>query len=105
MSKMAIIALSEAHKDAGVVPSDCAHVTAGDAQGTYLLDNLESWESFAGQNGKNVRIFPVPPRLTSIPVRPFMLDAALTGIQQPKLDHRVKKAEKASTFSRIFGWR
>ena len=81
-------------------------VIAGDAQNTYLLDNLSSWESFAGHGGKHVRIFPVPPRLTSMPVRPFMLDAALTGVQQPKLDHRIKKAEKASTFSRLFGgWR
>lgn len=79
---------------------------AGDAQNTYLLDNLSSWESFAGHSGKHVRIFPVPPRLISVAVWPFMLDAALTGIQQPKLDHRIKKAEKASTFSRIFGgWR
>ena len=82
---------------------DC-HVIAGDAHGIYMMDNLSSWESFAGQNGKNVRIVPVPPRLRSMPVRPFMLDAALIGIQQPNLDHRTKKAEKASTFSRLFGW-
>ncbi|KAK9844951.1 hypothetical protein WJX74_009011 [Apatococcus lobatus] len=75
-------------------------------ESTYLLDNLSSWESFAGHNGKHVRIYPVPPQLTSMPVRPFMLDAALTGIQQPNLEHRIKKAEKASTFSRLFGsWR
>ncbi len=51
-----------------------------DAHVTYLMDELSSWESFAGQNGKNVRNFPVPYRLETIPARPFMPDAALTGI-------------------------
>ena len=46
----------------------------------------------------------VPPRMTSVAVRPFMLDSALTYVQPPSLEHRYKKEEAKSTFSRIFTW-
>ena len=42
--------------------------------------------------------------LQSVAVRPFMLDSALSFVQPPSLEHRVKKEEAKSTFSRIFTW-
>ena len=33
-----------------------------------------------------------------------MLDSALTYVQPPSLEHRYKKEEAKSTFSRIFTW-
>ncbi|CAL5220684.1 g2733 [Coccomyxa viridis] len=70
----------------------------------YLLDNLDSWESYAGSESQPARIYPVPPPLQSLAVRPFMLDSALSFVQPPSLEHRVKKEEAKSTFSRIFTW-
>ena len=47
----------------------------------------------------------VPPRPVAVAVRPFMLDSALNYVQLPSLEHRYKKEEAKSTFSRIFtGW-
>jgi hypothetical protein len=41
----------------------------------------------------------------AVAVRPFMLDSALTYVQPPSLEHRYRKEEAKSTFSRIFtGW-
>ena len=42
--------------------------------------------------------------MQSIAVRPFMLDSALSFVQPPSLEHRVKKEEAKSTFSRMFTW-
>lgn len=30
---------------------------------TYLLDNLDSWESFAGSDSQPARLYPIPPPL------------------------------------------
>ena len=30
---------------------------------TYLLDNLDSWESFAGSESQPARLYPIPPPL------------------------------------------
>lgn len=47
----------------------------------------------------------MPPRPVAVAVRPFMLDSALTYVQPPNLEHRFRKEEAKSTFSRIFtGW-
>ena len=47
----------------------------------------------------------VPPRAMAVAVRPFMLDSALTYVRPPSLEHRYRKDEAKSTFSRIFtGW-
>lgn len=40
----------------------------------------------------------------SVAVRPFMLDSALSFVEPPSLEHRIKKEEAKSTFSRIFTW-
>ena len=42
--------------------------------------------------------------MQSIAVRPFMLDSALSFVLPPSLEHRVKKEEAKSTFSRMFTW-
>lgn len=74
------------------------------AAAQYLLDNPDTWESFAGGDGKPPRLFPIPPRLAQIAARPFMLDSAEGFVKAPSLEHRVKKEESKSTFSRIFAW-
>lgn len=73
---------------------------------SYLPDNLDRWESFAGKGGKDVRIFPVPPPPVAIPVRPFMLDSAQSYIEMPSLQHRIqKKADQKTSLARFFSWR
>jgi hypothetical protein len=64
------------------------------------MDNLETWESFAETSGQR-RLCAVPPRPEPLPVRPFILDAALPYIQPPSLDHRAKKEEVQTTFSKL----
>lgn len=70
----------------------------------YLMDDLDSWKSYAGGNGEPPKLAPIPPRLQPIPVRPFLLDCALNYIQPPDLTARIPKQEKTSTIGRIFGW-
>jgi hypothetical protein len=74
------------------------------AAAAFLLDDLDRWESFAGGEGKPPRLFPVPPPPARVAARPFMLDSALNYVTAPSLEHRIKKEEAKSTFSRIFTW-
>ena len=70
----------------------------------YMMDDLESWRSYAGSETEPPRLAPIPPRLTPIPMRPFLLDCALNYIKPPDLSHRIPKEEKKSTIGRLFGW-
>lgn len=73
----------------------------------FLLANLDRWESYAGEGGREVRLFQVPPPLDSIAARPFVLDTAQTYLRMPPLGHRYAKraVEKTGTFARLFsGW-
>jgi len=70
----------------------------------YMADNLSLWESFVGADGRNIRLFKIPPPLLTIPVRPFILDSVSTHIEKPDLKHR-KPVETQSVMSRIFGWK
>lgn len=71
----------------------------------YVLDALERWEAFAGEPGQEPRLFPVPPRLSLIPMRPFLLDAAQSFIAPPSLAHRTQPEQKAGGIASLFGWR
>jgi len=74
----------------------------------YMADNLESWEAFVGSDGKNIRLFKIPPPLYSIPVRPIVLDSASNHINTPNLKHRIPAQEATgSTLGRLWnltGW-
>lgn len=70
----------------------------------YLLDDLDSWVSYAGDESQPPKLAPIPPRLQLIPVRPFLLDDALSYIKPPDFSSRIPKQEKKSTIGRIFGW-
>ncbi|GFR43256.1 hypothetical protein Agub_g4317, partial [Astrephomene gubernaculifera] len=88
-------------------------------QTQYLLDALDRWESFAGgaaaaaaAGGSGTAGAKAPPRLYkapygfgAIPIRPIMLDTASNCLSYPSLEHRVRKAEKKSVLSSLFGWR
>eukprot|EP00889_Picochlorum_renovo_P000229 jgi/Picre1/27259/NNA_000228.t1 len=56
-----------------------------------MVDQLESWTSFAGDGHGPGKISRIPPAIPYLPVRPIILDAALMGIEPPSLDHRVVK--------------
>lgn len=71
-----------------------------------MLDQLESWTSFAGDGQGPGKISRIPPAIPYLPVRPIILDTALMGIEPPSLDHRIIKepTSTSSVVSRIFGW-
>lgn len=73
-----------------------------------LLDNLESWQSFAGDGKGPAKISKVPPVPDFIRAGQIVLDLALMGIKPPSLDHRIAKKPAGSTatgmVSRLFGW-
>ncbi|GLC39232.1 hypothetical protein PLESTM_000866500 [Pleodorina starrii] len=79
----------------------------------YLLDALEKWESFAGGAAAGAaagakappRLYKGPYGFEAIPVRPIMLDTASGCLEYPTLEHRLRKAEKKSVLSSLFGWR
>ena len=74
-------------------------------QAKFLLDSLDVWTSFAGENGKHAHFTPIPPALQQVPVRPFMLDNALNYIEAPSVEHRVAKQEQPkSAFAKLFTW-
>ena len=66
----------------------------------YMADNLNQWESFIGSEGKNIRLFRIPPPLTTIPVRPFILDSTPNHIQKPDLKHRLPAVEEKGVFTK-----
>jgi hypothetical protein len=75
---------------------------------TYMVDDLDVWEAFAGAGVSVPRIARIPPPPALVPVRPIVLDAALMSIEPPSVEHRAPKkgaAEAASGMvSRLFGW-
>lgn len=53
----------------------------------------------------DIRIAKLPPAPTTMPLRPFTLDAAINYISMPDLGQfYTKTKEQKSTFSRLFGW-
>lgn len=56
----------------------------------FLMDRLDDWASCAP-----ARIAPIPPRLETVPVRPFVLDLAFDGVVPPDISRRVGKAAAA----------
>jgi len=72
---------------------------------TFLADDLQAWESFAGQGGKGVRIYSAPYGFQSVPARPIMLDTAAYEVHYPDVGHRFKRAavQTQSTFAKLFG--
>ena len=71
-----------------------------------LLENLNIWESFAGDGTGPAKISKIPPHIPYIPIRPIVLDNAILGIEAPSLEHRVvqEPSSTSSVVSRIFGW-
>eukprot|EP01025_Chloroclados_australasicus_P034771 TRINITY_DN3550_c0_g1_i1.p1 TRINITY_DN3550_c0_g1~~TRINITY_DN3550_c0_g1_i1.p1 ORF type:complete len:638 (+),score=76.85 TRINITY_DN3550_c0_g1_i1:26-1915(+) len=72
----------------------------------YLVDNLDKWESFVGQNAKNARVFKIPPNPEMIPMRPILLNTAEQYIQMPSLKHRYTQKQESmlSGVSRFLGF-
>lgn len=69
------------------------------------------WESFAGEDGGEPRLYELPPPLQAIAVRPLTLDSAQSYITIPSVKHRFPAqaaqsgADAAtSTFARFFTW-
>ena len=92
--------------DSGEVPSSKGKKSKKPSQPAqrYMADHLNQWEAFVGSEGKNIRLFKIPPPLSSIPVRPFILDSTLNHIQKPDLKHRLPPEEAQGVFSKIFGF-
>ena len=70
----------------------------------YMLDALDRWEAFAGEAGKQARLFPVPPCPNFIALHLFLLDAAQDFITTPSLQHRLTQEQKAGGNTSLFGW-
>lgn len=58
----------------------------------FLMDKLDEWASCAPN-----RIAPIPPRLETVPVRPFVLDVAFDGVVPPDVSRRVGKAARVGS--------
>eukprot|EP01023_Acetabularia_acetabulum_P043637 TRINITY_DN4360_c0_g3_i2.p1 TRINITY_DN4360_c0_g3~~TRINITY_DN4360_c0_g3_i2.p1 ORF type:complete len:639 (+),score=116.95 TRINITY_DN4360_c0_g3_i2:24-1919(+) len=72
----------------------------------YLLDNLDAWDNFAGEHGKNVRLFKIPPDPEMIPMRPILLNTAEQYLEMPSLKHRYPQKQESmlSGVSRFFSF-
>ena len=75
----------------------------------FLVDNLEKYEAFIGAPGSKEppRIAQIPPPFQSVPCRPIVLDTALTTLEFPSLQGRLKKKieKKNSVFFGLFNRR
>lgn len=72
-----------------------------------MLEGLSCWKSFAGGDSGALqpRLCSVPPRPLAVPVRPFLLDSAMSYMTVPTLEHRMQKESTKGTFARLFtGW-
>jgi len=71
-----------------------------------MVDNVDSWVSYAGDEKNQAKIAKVPPTPGFLPVRPIVLDTALMSIEPPKLNHRFveEPSSTKSVVSRLFGW-
>nr|XP_024397376.1 signal recognition particle subunit SRP68-like isoform X2 [Physcomitrium patens] len=85
----------------GVASMKLKEQTSNEVQ--FLVDNLEKFEAFVGASGSKdpPRIAQIPPPFQSVPCRPIVLDTALTTLEFPSLQGRLKKLEKKS--SSFFG--
>lgn len=83
---------------------------------TYLVDNWDSWSSYAGSTSKPAKIIAIPPPPELVPMRPIVLDTAWMSIEPPSVSHRVSESKKgkrsddassgaSGMVSRLFGWR
>jgi hypothetical protein len=71
-----------------------------------MVDNVDNWVSYAGDEKNQAKIAKVPPAPGFLPVRPIVLDTALMSIEPPKLNHRFvgEPSNTKSVVSRLFGW-
>lgn len=77
-----------------------------------LIHVLHRWESFAGEDGRDPRLYELPPPMQAVAVRPLTLDSAQSYIAVPSVKHRFPAQETAaggdagatSTFARFFTW-
>jgi len=71
-----------------------------------MVDNIDCWVSYAGDEKNQATIAKVPPAPSFLPVRPIVLDTALMSIKPPKLTHRFveEPSSTKSVVSRLFGW-
>jgi len=73
----------------------------------YLVNNLEKFEAFVGAPGSKEppKIAQIPPPFQSVPCRPILLDTALSTLQFPSLQGRLKKKieKKGSSFFGLWG--
>ena len=97
-----------------------ADPSSGEAR--YLMDKLEVWESFAGQQAsaqapaRPPRVLQAPYAMQALSMRPIMLDTASSYVEYPDLSQRFKKsgdktgtgtggaAAGSSMLSSLFGW-
>ncbi|KAG2502147.1 hypothetical protein HYH03_000634 [Edaphochlamys debaryana] len=79
----------------------------------FLLDALDTWESFAGTPAGAAaaagaaraapRLYKPPYAYGAVPARPIMLDTASNCLGYPTLEHRLRRAEKKGVFTSLFG--
>ena len=70
----------------------------------YLMDHLDQYKSAVmGKGANKVHIVPVPPRMSSIGVRPIVLDVAGDEISYPDLSGRAR-VKKTSTLRNLFSF-
>jgi signal recognition particle subunit SRP68 len=70
----------------------------------YLMDHLDQYKSAVmGKGANKVHIVPIPPRMSSISVRPIVLDVAGDEISYPDLSGRTR-AKKTSTLRNLFSF-
>ena len=70
----------------------------------YLMDHLDQYKSAVmGKGANKVHIVPIPPRMSSIGVRPIVLDVAGDEISYPDLSGRAR-VKKTSTLRNLFSF-
>mmetsp|Transcript_11273 Transcript_11273/g.27521 ORF Transcript_11273/g.27521 Transcript_11273/m.27521 type:complete len:608 (-) Transcript_11273:1875-3698(-) len=70
----------------------------------YLMDHLGQYTSAVlGKGANKVHISPIPPRMTTVGVRPILLDVAGEEISYPDLSGRAR-VKKATTLRNLFSF-
>jgi signal recognition particle subunit SRP68 len=70
----------------------------------YLMDHLDQYKSAVmGKGANKVHIAPIPPRMSSMGVRPIVLDVAGDEISYPDLTGRAR-VKKTSTLRNLFSF-
>lgn len=103
-------AKEEVSKGVGALSIEQQQQQDASAQAPFLLEALDTWESFAGGAAAAgakapARLYRGPYPYAAVPVRPIMLDTASNCLSYPSLEHRLRKAEKKSVLSSLFSWR